>query len=448
MLRTLIFSGVITAFLVGGLANPFFALLGYVWFALFRPQEWVWIDISAFRFSLVLGVLLLVRSAISGYVPTLTHRHALATLGIFVAACVAHLSAVRPDVSASWLDYFARLGVVTMLVISLVDSEERIYWLITTIALSFGFHTAKAGLASILGGGVKFADGLAGAFVDNNGYAIGAVMVMPLLWATARLAPAWIPWRRFYRLGFVLAVPLSGVAVISTFSRSGFLALCGAALAFVLLHQRRFSMLVSGVVMLGLAYAFVPIPKGYFDRIETIRSYEDQGEASALSRLHFWRVALVMVSDHPLGVGFYNFEPNYDAYDWLGGEFGTKRSVHSSHLQMLTETGVIGFLLWAFLFVSSFYACLVLRARALRAPPGATADFYWTVSTALLISMGGFALGGMFISMALNDLTWITFGLIAAVERVAAREMPERVGEFGARVPPPDEAAALRRLAS
>ena len=32
---------------------------------------------------------------------------------------------------------------------------------------------------------LRFADGLAGAFVDNNGYALGAVMIMPLLMATA-----------------------------------------------------------------------------------------------------------------------------------------------------------------------------------------------------------------------------------------------------------------------
>ena len=55
-----------------------------------------------------------------------------------------------------------------------------------SIGGSLGFHAAKAGLAFIVGGGTRFADGLAGAFVDNNGYALGTVMIMPLLLATAQ----------------------------------------------------------------------------------------------------------------------------------------------------------------------------------------------------------------------------------------------------------------------
>src|SRR5437870_13892526 len=83
---------------------------------------------------------------------------------------------------------------------------------------SFGFHAAKAGLASMLGGGVRFFDGLSGAFVDNNGYACGTVMIMPLLVAAGDNLDLVVPENRpklllWGRRAFRLAVPLCAFTV-------------------------------------------------------------------------------------------------------------------------------------------------------------------------------------------------------------------------------------------
>ena len=50
-------------------------------------------------------------------------------------------------------------------------------------------------------------------------------------------------------------------------------------------------------LVLAAALPFVPIPKGYFDRVQTIRTYEEVQDDSALSRLHFWQVAVQMALD-------------------------------------------------------------------------------------------------------------------------------------------------------
>jgi hypothetical protein len=42
------------------LQDRFKALLLYLWFAFFRPQDWMWIDISAAKPSLLLGLVLVV----------------------------------------------------------------------------------------------------------------------------------------------------------------------------------------------------------------------------------------------------------------------------------------------------------------------------------------------------------------------------------------------------
>ena len=426
MLRVIAFSLVFGTAFIGGIFNPFIALLGYAWFALFRPQEWLWFDVSGWRFSFWLGILLLVRSALSGYLPNLTHRHSIAMVLVGLTAVIAHQGALRPDISLQWLDFFLRLIVVSLVAISLLDSTNRLYWFATTMALSFGFHTTKGGLASILGGGVHFYEGLGGAFIDNNSYAIGGVMVMPLLWAGGRLVPNAIPFRKAIRLFAYIAIPLTAFFVISTFSRSGFLALGAGLLLWFMLQRRKItSVLVISAALLA-ALPFVPMPEGYTERMETIQTFEEVQDSSAISRLHFWEVAMRMSADYPLGVGLFNFEPHYDDYDFSDGAYGRNRSVHSSYFQMLTETGFIGFALWIFLFISSIVLCIRVRSRS--ATPGLTprdSDVLWTLATAFMVSLVSFSVGGIFISMALNDLTWLIFAAIAALDRVSQAKLEE-----------------------
>src|SRR5205823_4154171 len=133
-------------------------------------------------------------------------------------------------------------------------------------------------------------DGLAGAFVDNNGYAAGTVMIMPLLVATAQnvqfvYTGRFLPW---IRRGVYASVPLCTFAVIGTYSRGGFVALAAVALMFLLLQRRRFIALASLAAVVTMLLVLVPIPQSYMDRLQTIRTYKETGEESALSRPHFW----------------------------------------------------------------------------------------------------------------------------------------------------------------
>jgi putative inorganic carbon (HCO3(-)) transporter len=170
----------------------------------------------------------------------------------------------------------------------------------------------------------------------------------------------------------------------------------------------------------------VPIPESYVARLRTIKTYEEVGEDSALSRPHFWKVGLRMVADNPLGVGLKQYEFAYDRYDFSRGRFGHKRAVHNSHVQVLAELGYMGEAAWAGLFVYGVITCIRVRARSKsdRLDPR-TAQFLFTVANGLLTSMTGFLVGGTFLSLALNDLTWLTFGMVAAVDRMSARLVAE-----------------------
>jgi putative inorganic carbon (hco3(-)) transporter len=405
-----------------GVYSRFAALLLYLWFALFRPQEWVWIDVSQFRLSLVLGALLVVPALLSGILPNVTHPLSIASILFLAMGLLAQFGAVRPDIGWQWLDFLARLILVCLLLVTMVNTKRRFVLVLAVIAGSFGYHPAKAGLASLIGGGVQFYEGLSGAFGDNNGYALGTVMIAPLLLGAAQNLSKSGLFERWVRIAFFVAVPLSAYTVVSLFSRGGFLGLAAAALTFVLLQKRR--LLAIGGLVLGLAAVlpFVPIQAGYVDRLQTIQTYQEVGDDSALGRLHFWQVAVEMAKQHPVGVGVWNFQSAYDAHDFSRGRFGTGRSVHSSHFQVLAEMGFPGAIIWVGVFVLAFRIAWRIRRRA--SNPGLTdADqhFLFTTSNALVASMAGFLVGGAFVALALNDLTWLTFALLAALDRLSVR---------------------------
>lgn len=446
MLRTLFVLVILVPGLIAAIRNRFAALLLYLWFALFRPQEWLWIDISGLRLSMILSLFVIVptdwllasrardkaevrRWAAEAW-PNMTHPLTIGMMLTLGLALLAQIHAVDPPTGWLWIDYLWRVLLVSMVTVSLTWSRERFWAVVLVAGASLGFHATKGGISSLLEGGLRYGQGLGGAFIDSNGYALGIVMILPFLVAAAQNTDR--PWLKWTLLGSVLPCVYT---VVSTFSRAGFLATVASVIVFAALQRRRIAAL-SAVAAIGVVVLLVvPIPKGYFDRIETIQTYEEVNEESAMSRIHFWRVAADMARANPFGVGLRNYDAAYNRYDFLAGRYGVGRSVHSSHFQMLAETGYAGFVLWVTLFAYALFACFRVRSRSTCAQLSeAERHFYFTMANGLIVSMAGFLLGGSFIALALNDLTWLTFALVAALDRLSAKaiEVPSAAPAFGA----------------
>ena len=431
MLRTLFILSILVPGFYLSLRSRYFALLMYLWFALFRPQDWLWIDITNLRLSLVLGFILIVPALPAGLFPNITNPLSVGMLSFLFCSLVTQSVAVAPAIGWTWIDFMTRLLLSCMMIMTLAKTPQRLAGVVAVIGGSLAFHASKAGLAFMLGGG-RFADGLAGAFIDNNGYALGTVMVMPLVVAAAQNVDLIYDgrWRKWIQRGAFLAVPFCMLAVIGTYSRGGFVALAAISLCFVLL-QRRPAFAVSGLVAaVVVVLLLVPIPQAYLDRLQTIQTYKETGEESALGRTHFWAVALRMVEANPIGIGLRQYEQAYDRYDFSRGHYGSHRAVHSSHMQVLSELGYPGALVWLGMFAYAAFACLRVRRRS--RDPGLderTSRFLWTTANGLLISMFGFLVGGSFLSLALNEITWLTFGMVGALEIVCGRVIADAHAE-------------------
>jgi len=427
MLRAVLVLAVLIVGFGASFRSRYAALLLYVWFALFRPQEWIWADIGFLHLSFMIGLILVVPSLLSGIFPNVTQPLSIGTLAFLICTLIPQFTgSTHPAVAWEWIEYFAKLALVCLLAVPLLSTRHRFTVFLVVVGGSLGFHSAKAGLAFLLAGGLRFGEGEAGAFVDSDAYALAIAMTLPLLVAAAQQLRGYSGLWKWIRWALYLAVQLSTLTLIGTFSRGGLLALAAGALALLLVQRRRVLTVAATAVALALAALFVRLPEGYSSRMQTITTYEEEGDVSALSRLHFWRVALDMAKANPTGVGLKNYIERYDEFDDLDGAYGTARSVHSSHLEVLAETGFAGATIWASMFVYAFLTCLKMKHRTTASRfSRETARFFDTSANALLASMTAFLVGGAFIELALNDLTWLTFGMVTSLQLLHKAAMSE-----------------------
>lgn len=158
-------------------------------------------------------------------------------------------------------------------------------------------------------------------------------------------------------------------------------------------------------------------------------------DTSSRSRVHFWRVAILMANEKPLtGVGYNGYNLSYNDYDFSYGVYGSARSVHSSWFGVLAELGYTGLVLFVANIVLALAACRRARRLAARDPAFQQVGHYAVAIEASLIV---FIIGGSFVPSQYVEILWHFFGLSAAIYTLAQRREIELEEEaLRARVAP------------
>lgn len=169
----------------------------------------------------------------------------------------------------------------------------------------------------------------------------------------------------------------------------------------------------------------IAMPQSYKDRLATIKSYESEG--SARGRLDAWAVAGNMIQQNPLlGVGFENFQRNYQQYDpkrTVDGRTGSgTRVTHNSYLQIWAECGTPVFLLFMSLIVLTLVDLWSIRKEAKRRYYSSWILSYTTMFEASLVA---FCTGAMFLNRANFDLFYHLVAIVVVFGRVAREAMRE-----------------------
>jgi O-antigen ligase len=179
-------------------------------------------------------------------------------------------------------------------------------------------------------------------FTDCNNFAGYLNTVFPLFFAGTLYFSKIKDNRKLFVYG--IGALIVGSVLVLTFSRSGWMGLLAGLV--VLLIDKRKELLKSGVVgylllfLMILALLIVPFKSYLFPSIE----YRLTEKAS--SNVHFFvmKSAFSMFLSNPLtGVGIGNFGEAYGKYFKPGFEY---YNPHSAYLAILSETGLLGFLLY------------------------------------------------------------------------------------------------------
>jgi O-antigen ligase len=216
------------------------------------------------------------------------------------------------------------------------------------------------------------------------------------------------PVLRFLAL---LAVGLQVWAVVVTYSRGAALGLGVGMLVFLLAgaaNKRMRSIAAVGAVLVGLLFL---APERFWNRTETIASYEE--DASAMGRIHAWQTAANILERRPLtGVGASAFLAGWATY--APGEAGARAYVaHNLFLEVAAELGIPALLA----FLALVGACTWGAWRATR-PPSPVPE----AARGLLAAIAGYLVCQMFAGFMLSFFLFLFLGLATAAERLYVRE--------------------------
>jgi putative inorganic carbon (hco3(-)) transporter len=430
-----IFVLILTVFGVGmALRGPFYALQFYLWIAYFRPDTWMWDPtlLRSLNLSFTAGAYLILRSLPSVGKAPFDLRAAMLLCFLVLSGLSAWFGLLPEFAWEQWVDFGKTLAVSYLVYVLASEDLEKFRLTVLVIAFSLGFEAVKQGYANLILNPGGLNTNTLPQLGDNNGVAVGMLMLATLFLALTRTTDH--KWLRRLHLFFAVGVLYRG---ISTYSRGAFLALAALMFVYILRSNQKMKAFVGATL---IALIVIPsLPPAFWERMGTMAvSSEDQLDASSASRLHFWRVAVDMANDYPLlGVGYNSYNNIYDRYDFSVGFYGAGRSVHSMWFGVLAELGYVGLVLFVLMIV---LAVTGMNKVARQAKNGELPMDFYHYAVAIQTAFAACVVGGSFLPFQYIEVMWHFIALSMALRALAMRSVT-------AKVEAPIESYAVRRTA-
>lgn len=286
----------------------------------------------------------------------------------------------------------------------LINTREKLYYLIVTIACSIGFAATKGGIFALKSGFAHRVYGPPGTqFYENNAFAIAVLIAIPMMLLWYRETP-----RRWIRYGIIAAIPLMLASAISSWSRGAFLTM--GVLSIVLLWHSKRKILILPIIVTALIMAPQFLPEEWFGRMDTINSYQE--DESAMSRLQAWSDGWNHTLQHPfVGSGF-------EGWRWV-----TYRDWHSSYVEMFSEHGFIAFGLWLSLILGTFFSLSSLPRKTRHVEGMEWVDNYCYMLRASLIA---YMVGTLFLGLSYWDILYHIIFIAVLIKQFALQELGEK----------------------
>ena len=419
-MRDIVVTAIIFGLLPVILWRPHVGVLVWTWIGFMNPHRLTWGFAYDMPFALIVALVTLVSMLSSREPKKMPWTRESIVLLIFIAwMLLTTIFAAYPDLAWVHFEKVAKILLMVYVTMILMQSKERINQLVWVVALSLAFYGVKGGLFTIANGGVFHVRGPEGSFIGgDNEMGLALIMTIPLLrYLQLTTRKTWI------RYAMIAAMLLSAIAAIGSQSRGAMLGIAAMGVFLWLKSRNKVFTALLGVVATVMVFAIMP--QQWFDRMSTIKHYEQ--DSSAMGRMNAWRMALNLAEHRPLGGGFDTFQPEmFFAY---APDPEDTHDSHSIYFEVLGEHGFVGLALFLLLGLMTWRSATWIIARVRKRP-----ERRWAGDLAAMIqvSLVGYATAGAFLGLAYFDFYYTLIAIIVLCKTVLASENasiePKRVG--------------------
>jgi probable O-glycosylation ligase (exosortase A-associated) len=432
-MRDLMLLGFVLMYIALAFRSPFVSYLVWAWTAMVFPTSYMYGFMTGSRLNLVFAVLTVVLLAVNRQKLKsfeLNRTTVLLLLFIVHGSLCAALALPGNAINATYYEIFLKSVVLALLLPVVVSDRLRLHAFLLVVVLGVGFIGGIDGLRVVATAGGHKNQGMeVGMFSDNNHFAAGIVMFVPLAMYVAQHSGhklvRWVAWSIF-----VLCV----FSILSSRSRGGFVALLVVGLCVLIVSRQRFRNAVIAVI---LGFVFVAYaPDDVMQRLDTIDTAKTE-DGSFRERLMAWRVSSAVALDNPIfGGGFhaiqnrgiwmrYSLDPGLfarvDTPDPSQSLFA--RAAHSIYFEVMGDMGFVGLAIFLALLFNAFFTLYWLGIRVRKDPRLRWArDLAFTLFTCL----AGYSVAGAAVSLAYLEFFYILLLLVEVLRRLVAQQLAEQ----------------------
>jgi putative inorganic carbon (HCO3(-)) transporter len=413
--------------------RPFYGIILWIIVAFLNPQAYTWTAFDAFPWAAAVAVPTVLGMLVSDRKLERVASRDMMLLGVlWIWMTITTLISTNSTeflhhAADSWerWRFVTKVLFMTVCMIPIVSSFERLRILMLTIAGCFGFYVLKSLPFVILTGGVYRLYGPERSMIaDNNDFGLALNMTLPMYFYLAQSETR--PWlKRLMAFLFVITLP----AIFFTYSRGALVGL-GATLLLMLLQSKR-RLAIVPVVVMGLLIAVFLAPQAWQDRMD-LRG-DSVMDSSARSRLNAWAFSRALAADYPItGGGFATFTPELFA-QYAPTMVLNTYGAHSVYFQVLAEHGYVGLTIYLG-FVASALATARKVGRLAKRSGAREVGLY---ADMFQFSLVGFLVCGLFLGRAYFDYFFTVVACITILKHVAFERQPIPVpADSGTRAAP------------
>lgn len=391
--------------IVAAIKKPWWGVLSLSVFSYLNPHAYAWGAVRTLPVYYVLFLVVAVSAVITKDKQPIPKDWRIPTfLLLWLYFIFTTTQSPLPDIAWSKFWFVTKIFIPFYFTWVLINTREKLYYLISTIGASIGIVAVKGGIFAILTG---FSHRVYGPpntqFEDNNLFAVAMLIAIPLI----------LVWEKgiqnaLLKKGILISIPIIYAASLSSWSRGALLTMI--ALTFTLISNSKRKYLMVPLVIGGVFFVIPYLPEEWFGRMHTMESYEE--DASAMQRIEAWTDGWNHALSHPFtGAGFDG---------WM---HVTMRDWHSSYVEMLAEHGFIAFGLWISLLLGS-----LINLTSLTRQTKGIEGLEWVGHYSLMTrtSIVCYMVGTAFLGLSYWDLIYHLIFIAVLIKKFALEELVKK----------------------